>query len=789
MNHDAVATDNGRDDGLGNDRARAAMPGKNPSESPSIGTAGADPPNALDTKLLGQAIIELNIARKNFSIYPAGHAQLDRSIERAHNVLSRLLETSPSITLGIARDCMFVGDSYLDPKNLVFRDFAKSLYTRDVAAIVFLAGISKEEIHRFCAVLTRETLEIRESGGIEEAVQGASLGHIRVQPIDFSGLHLTEEQEILAVGKKGKMDVNSQVWRSFVASLLSGQLDADGQLELLARKKLNPSEIAQLLNSGLLNLKQAIESYETIIARYVRDTSGNQPFENFILLLRDLNPRLRGQFLSVTFDRIAAQDEELLLNCFPDDVVVEMIQQANAAGKEISPTLIALLERISQLQVNQPEKRRSTPGTDADVDSPGRLSREHVRELLSRESYETYVDNDYQSLLKNLITRGDAQAGDEEGGPSSRKSTGPRARGRERRAGSTASTAGNPYQSAVEERELDLRLTQMMLALVDRTTDADDYTVFSRKIVESLPGHLVHGEIELALDILQLFRRHLGEKAPPLSDLAGASLRAFGDPGIISAAVGLIDNCTDEQRPWALRLIAEIGNPCIPELVRNYSATDYPSPKKAVLDILIRFGERTLEEVYRLFDEAPPSMLRNLLTVVQAVGKTDSTVALRRLLSHEDRLVRRDALITLLELKDPLAADHLRQALVSSDPEESFHAIGLAGYYRVADVAGELVHRIKTRFITRSALRMNEEILRSLGKIGDARVVPWLEKIATCGWSFCPRRLGIVKFVLFESLAGYPAQSLAGLINIGRNSRDVRIRRICERLESKRTLS
>ncbi len=784
MNHDTMTTDRAREATPGDSRPGAMAPSENPPVYPSVEKPAGSTEKALDTKLLGQAIIELNIARKNFSIYPVGHAQLERSIERAHGVLSRLLETSPEITVGVARDCLFVGDSYLDRKNLVFKDFSMALHARDIAAVSFLPGLSREHIHHFCAILTRDTFEIRESGGIQEVAKEASLSHIRVQPIDFSGLHLTEEQEIPAARGKGKIDLNSHVWRSFVANLLSGQLDAQGQLEHLAKnKKLRPSEIAHLLNGGLLNLKKAIESYEATIAKYVRDTTGNQPLESFISLLKDLNPHLRGQFLSVTFDHMAEHGDETVLNCFPDDVVVEMIQQANEEGKEISPTLIALLERISQLRIARPEERRQKPQTASGADSSGRLSRENVKDLLQRESYETYVDSDYQALLKDLITRTAAADGGDESGPSSGAPAGGAARGAARSEGSAHPR--NRYQSSIDEHELDLRLTQMMLALMDKAIDSDDYLVFSRKIMESVPNHLRLGEVELAHEILEVFRRHTGEKPQPLSQLAESSLQAFKDPDIISAAVAALDSCTDEQRKKVLSLLAEIGSPCIPELIRAYAGHEYPSPKHALLELLTGFGERTIEEVYNQFDNAPANVLRNLLAVVQAIGKTDGTAAIRRLLSHENRLVSMDALVTLLELKDPYAATFLRQVILSPDPEESFRAIGLAGYYRVAEVSEDLARRIKTRFISQASLRLNEEILRTLGRIGDVRVVPLLEGTAARSWTLSPRRLGIVKLMLFESLAGYPTESLHRLIEIGGKSGDIRIQRICDRLELK----
>jgi len=782
MHHDGMRTDETRGGEPAGGRRRGVTTGREPSPAPLISPAAGALENRLDIKLLGQAIIELNIARKNFSIYPAGHAQLDRSIQRAYNALSRLLETTPSLTVGVARDCLFIGESYLDRKNMVFQDFALSLHSRDIAAVTFMAGVPREEIHRFCAVLTRDTADIRESGGIEQAMREAGTNHVRVQPIDFSGLHLTEEQEITAAGAKATGDIGGGVRPSFVAHLLSGQLDAEGQPQHLARNKLKPSEIARLLNTGVLNLKRAIKSFETTVTNYVRHTTGTQPLENFIALLKDLNPQLRRQFLSVTFDRVSDHGNEILLDSFPDDVVAEMIQQANEEGKEISPTLIARLERISQIRISRLARSRDAHATAADSKSTGRLSRENVKDLLSRESYETYVDPDYQSLLKSLITEGGPDGGvSSSGKPAMRCHSGVE--------GCTAPvspSSPHPFRNVVEENELDLRLTQMMLALIEKTVDYDDYLVFSRKIVEGTPAHLNRGNLELVYEVLQLFKRHAAECPPPLSELASDASRAFCDPDITTAAVKVLDSGSEDQCEWASRFLAEIGTPCLPALIRAYADTDYPSPKKAMLELLIHFGEATVEQAFLQFENADSDMLRNLLVVVQAVGKAENPVAVRRLLSHENRRVRGDALATLLQLRDPQAVDYLRRAIHSVDSEESSHAIGLAGYYRVSEVAEELADRIRTRFISRSALQVNEEILKTLNRIGDERALPKLERTASRFWTFSPRRLGMVKLTIFSYLEGYPPSSLTNLLEIGRRSGDVRIQRLSEKLASRK---
>ncbi len=736
---------------------------------------------ALDTKLLGQAIIELNIARKNFSIYPAGHAQLERSIDRAHAVLNRLLETAPELTIGVAKDCLFVGDSFLDRKNLVFKDFALALYGRDIAAFTFLAGLNKDHIQGFCHVLTRDTFEIREAGGILQVMHDASISGIRVQPVDFSGLHLTEEQEIHTAGNNGKLESSTHVWRSFVTHLLKGQLDSHGELEPLAdRRKMHPSQIAQLLNSGTLNLKTALESYETTIARYVRNKTAHPLLENFVALLKDLNPLLRNQFLSVTFDRLADQGDETLLSRFPDNIVVEMLQQANDEGKEISPTLLTLLERIAQIPVTQPPGLLERPPTTFRPDSGNQLSREQVKNLLHRESYETYVDEDYRSLLKSLITMGELPSPEAQYKPSSiQASAWPKEATGEN---PPPWSAASPCQAAVSEQELDVRLTQIMLALMDKAIEPDDYLVFSRKIVAAIPEHLSRGEIDLVHETFQILKKHSREKPPSMGQLADDALLAFNGPEVVSAAVSALETCPDDGRERVLGLIAELGKPCIPELIRVYADQEYPSPQKALLELLIRLGESTLEEVPRHFHHTSDHFLRNLLLLVQRIGNADSAPAMRHLLSHPNRRVRWEALSVLLELKDPEAPIYLRRAITFADPDESLGAIGLAGYYRVTETAEDLVQIIRVNHIGKTAHRTNMEIIKALSRIGDTRVLPRLERIAKKWWSSSPRRLRQLKINLFESLGGYPLESLGGLMEIGKRSRDPKIRMICSRL-------
>lgn len=92
----------------------------------------------LDARLLSDAIIELNISRRNVAIYPKDHPSVDKSLNRVFEFLQKLFELRAEITLAVAKDTLIIDGFYLDRKNPVYRDFALHLNKMNIAYISFL---------------------------------------------------------------------------------------------------------------------------------------------------------------------------------------------------------------------------------------------------------------------------------------------------------------------------------------------------------------------------------------------------------------------------------------------------------------------------------------------------------------------------------------------------------------------------------------------------------------------------------------------------------------------------
>jgi hypothetical protein len=758
--------------------AMAEQERKEPLKTDASSAGGRSAPQ--DTKILRQALVELNISRKNFAIYPLGHVQIARSIDRAHGFLTRLITSWPDLVLGVTRDRMFVGEDQLDTKNPIYKEFSNALHSHGIAGVSFVSGLTKAEVLDFLKIITTGPEEISELGGIAQAMNKTGIRHIKIEVIDYARFHLTEEAEIFQTESKSKLQPKTDIWQEFISNLISGQLTrnvSDARPERLF--KIDPSELARFLNDRKLDLALAIQSYQKILATERREKIGRQPDEKLSALLKNLQPELRQQFLSITFDHVVKGAEDLL-GSFTDDIVFQILQRANEERKEISPTLVALLERLSATAsaVPMPPATDEVPTTEPGSDA----IEKRMEKLLERESYETYVDEGYSSLLQRL---GGVHKGEDQ-----RPSTSTSKADQDQtygllRPGVKDLAAMEKVQGALDESHLDLQIGNMIIALIEQDLALEDYTGFARKLVTTAADLLDHGEFDFVLKILQTLSRHTQDKPPAVRGVASECLQSFNTPDFVTKVLKVLRACSREQVAAVSKILSALGSSCVPGLMDLYAEDESPGSKKVLLNLLKAFGKDALDEAHKRLTDSRVHVLRNLLILIGDMGTKESIPHIRPLLSHPSHVVRLEALTELLKYEDPERLTLLRNALRSKEHQEFSHAVLLSGHYRVAEVADDLAGMIRKFPWRKLDFRRNEEIIRSLGKIGDSRVLPLLERLARKSLTIYPGALRDMKVALFESLNGYPKESISALLKIGQESGDYRIKRVCGELTMK----
>jgi hypothetical protein len=732
-----------------------------------------------DVKLLTQAIKELNVSRTKAGMYPPDHPEITRSIDRAYSILRKLNETWASLTLGVTKDGLLLAGERLDPRSTVFKDFAVALSRRDIASITLIKGLRQEELHRFHQIMNTDPEEIREAGGVNEMMRHANMNHILIQTVDYRHFHLTEEEEIAQIASKESGGRHVDIWQSFVQHLISGRLAKEGQGTAMdSWGSVDPLQLSQFINEHRFDPNRAIRIYEDIIRSQLGQVCDLQTMEKLNTLLHNLRPELRRQFLSVTFDNVRDGENELL-GGFDDELVLEMLQNANDEGREISPTLLALVHELSSVAGPSPVASGQGWSGQSFGDS-GTLSPEQFRKLFDRESYESYVDPEYSSTLEHLSgVRGRA-------GTAYRVSEAESKLPEKQRSSAASNRMADlapEFQAALDEGQQIIRISGILVSLMGQGVDGEEYEAFAGKLVEYAPELLNSGEFELLLQIVKTLRRHTTSMPTVISGIAEKSLASFTDSYFVSKTAQAFKNCRGRKIQELSAFFMALGSSCVPKLMDMYALQEFPASDRALAGLLMHFREAAVEEAQARLTDPRVHVVRNLLAFIQSNGDRSCIPTVTPLLRHESHHVRSDALSILLSYQDDGILEPLRTALRSKIREESSIAVMLAGLHRVGEVVEDLVRLIKLTVFRRLDHKRNEEILRALGRIGDPKAMPVLEKLAKKSWVLYPSDFLQVKLALFESLSGYPEEHLTTLLTIGRRSKDYRIRNVCSTMQ------
>ena len=564
------------------------------------------------------------------------------------------------------------------------------------------------------------------------------------------------------------------VWQDFVSHLTDGKLAGPEEQGVSVKDmgQIDPAELARLLNERKLDANSAIESYDRIITTHIRGAAEKKQLTqeqsltlaNLNVLLKDLHPELRKQFLSIAVQRIASSAPsaaEEIIGGFTDDMVIEMIGQANMEGREISPTLAGLVGKLSKAQSQAksavPARPQSEESKKAEAGSQGPvILPEHMQKLFEREKYEDYVSKDYDAMLRQMS------------------------------AGTAVARSHFPlkeHEESLEDAYLDFQIGRALLAFMEEDIEEEDYREFAKKLIAILPGFLETGNFKLLWDISETLRRHSIEK--PVKGIraqAEESRKIFADREFIFKVLKAFDKWMKDKGQEAAGLIQAMGADTVPGLLDLYSVDASVGGRRLVFNLLCTFSDRSVPEAHKRLHDSRAYYVRNLLILIRRAGDQKSIPHVRPLVKHQDEKVRMEALSTLLHFKDPESVKLLRGRIHSKDPDIASQAIALAGQYRVHDVTEDILSRLKRIILFETDYVVNEEIISALGEIGDARAMPDMEKLARAAWSLYPQRLMHMKELLFESLGRYPRESIVNILTIGERLNSEKIRNSCRKL-------
>jgi hypothetical protein len=440
-----------------------------------------------------------------------------------------------------------------------------------------------------------------------------------------------------------------------------------------------------------------------------------------------------------------------------------MLRQENKNAKEISPTLLNFIQKLSNSDLASSFGPAPKVNDPVDNQSASHISTENLQGLFQRESYEDYVATEYYTLLKGLT--------------------------REKQTEKTAAKEQLSNQNileSLEDSQLCAQIARLLLTYMKTEHDHEKYKGYAAKLVD-IRNELLEAEHFLLLgEILNTFGQQCREQISiKIRTVAEESIETWQDPAFTSKAVQTIFGFQDRIDPQAYDFLFALGPQIVPDLINFYGKQKNPETGESLFKLLTEFKSEAVKEAQKRLRDTRPEYVRNMVVFLRRINARTVLPQLRSLMENSGTGVQMEVLVVLLKFDDGWAPYYLRKWIQSDRADIASRSIAMAAKYKVTDIVPDLLAMLKTRVIFKSDFQKNEEIIWALGQIGDTGAIPTLVKLAKSAGFLHKEAHLQMKHALFTSLQGYPFAAVSGLLKIGQNSKEKSIRDACRKIVTK----
>ena len=734
------------------------------AEAAKSGKAAENPSSAGSKQLL-HVITALNLVRMSLEMYPPGHSRIAESIDSAFDMIQKILREKSDVLIGFTGDTMTFGETApeREKKNAAFREYARTLNNLRIVSFTLNRGLKKEDLREFNRILAAKPSDIWALGKIESVVVRAGITGIKVKVIDADHFRLEEKKKVIQA-KVDKKEKDEHFWQGLFERLKSETLKrSQSEGSPMDQQKLAAVEAIRSLNKEPEHWPSAVFSYEKMIHEYFSetpegkriDTEQYEVLTNVSSLVSNLHPELKKQLIDVVERQMILHPDTALveenLQCFPNDIFIEIIRQTNERKAQISPALVNLLKKMADIQ--------EAPAAVDHVKEKD-FSSKDLETLLKREEYENYVPEDYDRILKKATATSSSDGDIDE-----------------------SRFPLQEYLKTLTYEHIDFQICQLIHYLMDEEITEEDYLACAQKITKSIPELLKAGKFSFLTTFMETLRRHGRDKPTDnIRQKALFVLRALSEQKTVAKNVTphILKGTAD---PVALATFLISSGP------QNLSWLFdlYLDPKArlsaTITTILKGFGTNAIEEALKRLTGQDSDTIIRLLTFIREMNDRSVTSSLKNLFHHEDWAVRREVIKIFNQFGDPAVIEPLRRSLKAENRDEVFEAVGLSCRGPVADLLEDLTAMLKIVVIPEENAILNEWIVGELAKTGHPSVVPDLERIAATWFTFAPKSLSRMKVALYRNLGHFPKNAILKLLKKGNRSRNREIKAVCLKIE------
>jgi HEAT repeat protein len=294
-------------------------------------------------------------------------------------------------------------------------------------------------------------------------------------------------------------------------------------------------------------------------------------------------------------------------------------------------------------------------------------------------------------------------------------------------------------------------------------------------------AHLAAGEFDEAFELTQRLT-DLARSTPSdaLRQAIHESIGNLATPEMIQALIDSLQNAPPEKTRVLQRLTEALGSSARRNLLLALSEENNRSRRRRLFDFIMSLGPVIAPEATSFLGDDRWYVLRNMIVMLRAVNDRSSLPELRKLATHRDLRVRMEAIKSLFTLDSGVPIELLENVIQDPDPKVAETAIALVGSAGIREGVQPLLRIVKGNDVFGSRRSLRIKAIRALGELGDPASLSDLRRFFSD--SYLPWPSKEERLAAWESLAGYPREVRADIVERGVRSRDRQVREICERM-------
>jgi hypothetical protein len=700
-----------------------------------------DPSHNLDfdTKILSKFIYALNISRQHCLSYPPDHPQVTRSAEQLIDLLTKLLEFRDQLTIGIARDTLLIQGSALGQKNAVFRKLAGELFELGIAALTFSTGLSIEELLRFQFLAIRRPEELQEKGGLAEACRSLELPHLKITAIDYDSFSITEQSEAGSADAQLEQDKSESLWDRFVSGIVEGTLSPDGDLS--RPNAVDPELVADYLSrrQAASSGAEALASYEETITSFLREldvegrshshrTEALDKLGNFV---DGLNPELRRQFLSSTFNSLGSRDElaKDVLAHLSNDALFAALEDVNEHRLTIPPTIMNLLGKLAQ-------HTDSSNVIAGEALSSAELG-EHLRSLFREDDPDRFIPGTYQHLLHSIVSLEDIPA--------------------------IENSEVTALRQELLGQQVETQVCNVILDLLRQDSGDEDNDTLRQNLMELFTYFIEIGQFDYLVELHSSLNKSAATSADgKLNELSNA----FSDSGFLDEVLMTLSVWDKSQFEKITELIRKVGPLFINPILNRLAVEKRMSLRRYYIERLLEMRDAVREPVMLRLRDSRWYVVRNLIGLLRQLNDPVVLYAVRSLLRHPHPQVQLEVYKTLKQFHDPEANQYLVMELSSGDRQRQWQAIKQIEKPTSPELRDALIQLLELKDLSRDGFDLKTRAVAELALIGDPAALPGLEQLLQSRSLLHSGNLGRLKKTIVTSLRHYPKKETQEILDL-----------------------